>query len=150
MKLPNHNRLVQAFPDAMHTVKNCIERVFFILIGKTSLNKILAAELASGRFGFSVPCRKRKLGEAASVPRVSHPYVLSSDELKIADPRSKAIVMTTKDFNPGTIFFRTTSMKSHDWKEVYSYFYLIVILCIFILYHIQLVSKNILRKLMTF
>jgi hypothetical protein len=49
MKLPSHNRLVQAFPDAMHTIKDSIERVFFILIGKTNLGKVLAAELASGR-----------------------------------------------------------------------------------------------------
>lgn len=125
MKLPNHNRLVQAFPDAMHTIKDSIERVFFILIGKTNLDKIVAAELAYGRFGFSVPSRKRKRGEATSIPKVKHPYVLSAEDLKVADARSKAIVMTSKDFNPGTIFFRTTGMKSHDWKEVlhnYKYF----------------------------
>ena len=29
MKLPNHNRILQTFPDAMHTVKDSIERVFF-------------------------------------------------------------------------------------------------------------------------
>jgi hypothetical protein len=45
--------------------------------------------------------------------------VLSADELKVADARFKAIIMTSKDFNPGAIFFRTTGMKSHDWKEAY-------------------------------
>lgn len=118
MRLPNHNHLIQAFPDAMHTIKNSIERVFLILIGKTNLDKILAAELASGRFGFSMTGRKRKRGEGSTV-RVYHPYMLSADELKIADARSKAIIMNSKDFNPGAIFFRTTGMKSHDWKEVY-------------------------------
>ena len=50
MNLPSHNRLMQYFPDAMHTVKDAIERVFFLLIGKTNLDKILASEIAYGRF----------------------------------------------------------------------------------------------------
>ena len=83
MKLPNRNRLVQAFPDAMHTVKDSIERVFFILVGKTNLDRIQAAELASGRFGFSITSRKRKRGETASIPRVNHPYVLQLMNLKL-------------------------------------------------------------------
>ena len=82
---------MQAFPDAMHTIKDSIERVFFILVGKTNLDKILAAELVSGRFGFSVPSRKRKRGEATSIPKVNHPYVLSADELKVADARSRLL-----------------------------------------------------------
>ena len=39
MKLSNHNRVFQTFPDAMHTVKDSIERVFFLLIGKSKLEK---------------------------------------------------------------------------------------------------------------
>ena len=63
MKLPSHNRLVQCFPDAIHTVKDAIERVFFLLIGKTNLDKVLASEVAYyGRFSLKLPSRKRKRG----------------------------------------------------------------------------------------
>jgi len=34
MKLNGHSRTEQVFPDAMHTVKDCVERVFLLLIGK--------------------------------------------------------------------------------------------------------------------
>lgn len=45
-------------------------------------------------------------------------HVLSKEELALAHSRSKAITVTNKDFQPGSLFFRTTSLKSHDWKEV--------------------------------
>ena len=118
MKLPNHNRILQTFPDAMHTVKDAIERVFFLLIGKSKLDKIAVLERKLKRFGFDEETRKRKRGSQTTTTKVHHPYVLSPDELKLADARSKAIIMTNADFNPGEIFFRTTGLKSHDWKEV--------------------------------
>ncbi len=117
MKLPNHNRILQNFPDAMHTVKDSIERIFFLLIGKNRLEKIEVLETKLKRFGFGEQ-RKRKRGTHVTVTKPQHPYVLSSDELKLADARSKMIIMTDNDFNPGEIFFRTTGLKSHDWKEV--------------------------------
>ena len=40
MKLPNHNRVLQTFLDAMHTVKDSIEQVFLLLVGKSKLDKI--------------------------------------------------------------------------------------------------------------
>lgn len=116
MKLPSHNRLFQTFPDAMHTVKDCIERIFFLLISKAKLHKIELAEIANGRFGFDVSSRKRKRGGKKC--EVQHPYVLTKEELKLADLRSRAITSTSSDFHPGSVFFRSTSLKSHDWKEV--------------------------------
>ena len=113
MKLPNHNCVLQTFPDAMHTVKDSIERVFFLLIGKCKLDKIAVLEKKLNRFGFDEQTRKRKRGGQATAVKVQHPYVLSPDD------RSKAIIMTSTDFNPGQIFFRTTGMKSHDWKVVH-------------------------------
>ncbi len=71
MRLPNHNQLLQTFPDAMHTIKDTIERIFFLLIGKANLHKIELAEIANGRFGFkSVPSRKRKRGKGTK--KVKH------------------------------------------------------------------------------
>ena len=34
MRLPYHNRVEQTTPDAMHTVKDCIEKLLYLLIGK--------------------------------------------------------------------------------------------------------------------
>ena len=116
MKLPNHN--IQTFPDAMHTVKDVIERIFFLLIGKARMDKIRLSETALDRFNFNVQSRKRKRGEKTPKEKIEHPYVLSSSELRLADVRSKEILMTSSDFIPGSIFFRTTGLKSHDWKEV--------------------------------
>ena len=119
MKLPNHNRVLQTFPDAMHTIKDSIECVFFLLIGKSKLDKIVVLEKKLKRFGFGEQTRKRKRGVHSAAVQVQHPYVLTRDELKLADARSKMIIMTNTDFSPGDIFCRTTSLKSHDWKEVH-------------------------------
>ena len=113
MRFPNHNRLLQCYPDAMHTIKDVIERTFFLLIGKANTQKIELAEASIGRFGFKKSSRKRKREESAQ-----HPYVLSKADLKLADLRSKTITAPNCDFHPGSVFFRTTSLKSHDWKEV--------------------------------
>ena len=50
--------------------------------------------------------------------KIDHRYVLSSSERRLADERSKMNIMTSKDFDPGSVFFRSTGLKSHDWKEV--------------------------------
>ena len=123
MKLPNHNRTLQTFPDAMHTVKDAIERVFF-LFGKSRLEKIAELEGRLKRFGFGGQSRKRKCSDQVVITKTKHHYVLSPDERKLADARSKMIVMTSNDFIPGEIFYRTTGLKSHDWKEV----------CVYIMY----------------
>ena len=34
MRLPHHNRIEQTVPDAMHTVKDCVEKVFHLITGK--------------------------------------------------------------------------------------------------------------------
>ena len=47
----------------------------------------------------------RKRGSQTTAIKVQHPYVLSLDELKLADARSKTIIMTSGDFSPGEIFF---------------------------------------------
>ena len=33
MRLPYHNRVDQTVPDAMHTVKDCIEKLLYLIIG---------------------------------------------------------------------------------------------------------------------
>ena len=116
MELPNHNRTTQVFPDAMHTVKDCIERIFSLIIGKTNLDPIVKSETSLRRFNLS---NKRKRS-GTNKQAVRLPFVLSPEEIKLADKRSKSIIMPNSDFNPGCIFSRPGRLKSHDWKEVCS------------------------------
>ena len=34
MKLPHHDRVTQTVPDAMHTIKDCIEKIVYLITGK--------------------------------------------------------------------------------------------------------------------
>ena len=34
MRLPNHDRINQTVPDAMHVVKDCIEKILYLITGK--------------------------------------------------------------------------------------------------------------------
>ena len=74
------------------------------------------SEAAAGRYNLN---RKRKR-KHNSCTQKTYPYVLSAEEMKLADERSKAIVLPNSDFNPGVLFSKHTTMKSHDWKEVRS------------------------------
>lgn len=123
MKLPYHNYLTQVHLDAMHTVKDCIECILFLLTGKANLENIKSCETSMGRFYISSNCtgRKCRRGKVVTGTVRAHSYVVSSDELKIADIRSKSIVMPNNDFTPGNIFHRTNTWKSHGWKEVKSH-----------------------------
>ena len=53
MKLPSHNRITQSIPDAMHTVKDVVERVFHLIIGKEDSRKVNAVEEEVGRCNFT-------------------------------------------------------------------------------------------------
>ena len=47
MKLPCHNRLIQVFPDTMHTIKDAVEHVFNIITGAEDSVKVRNAEALS-------------------------------------------------------------------------------------------------------
>ena len=109
MNLPSHNRFVQCFPDAMHTVKDAIARVFFLLIRKTNLDKISVLNFPAVNVNM-VDCQIRTL--------ISHTF--HHQRMQAANERSKMIIMTSKNIDPGSIFFRTTGLRSHHWKYVHS------------------------------
>ena len=89
MKLPEHDRVQQTVPDAMHTVKDVIERLFKLIIGKSKSD------------GHRDGC------------------CLSANDILCADNRILKVSFPSKDFTPGRIFSRPIGLKSHDWKEVY-------------------------------
>ena len=49
MLLPDHSRPEQAFPDPMHTLKNCVKNVHDLITGKTDSLKIRKSEAELGR-----------------------------------------------------------------------------------------------------
>ena len=121
MKLPSHDPLRQTMPDAMHTIKDATEHVFKLIIGKEDSKKVQAAELAmTQRFGItssSLNLDNKKSKGAKKAPDV--PYVLSPEQIKLANQRSLAIRSPVHiDFVPGGIFHKTSGLKSHDWKQV--------------------------------
>ena len=43
MRLPCHDRVNQTVPDAMHTVKDCIEKIVYLITGNIMLNTLFKA-----------------------------------------------------------------------------------------------------------
>ena len=40
MRLPHHDRVNQTVPDAMHTIKDCIEKLVYLLTGMNVCIKV--------------------------------------------------------------------------------------------------------------
>ena len=53
MELEFHNPILQTVPDAMHTVKDAIEHLFYLIVGKEDSVKVRQAEVELQRFGVS-------------------------------------------------------------------------------------------------
>jgi hypothetical protein len=117
MKLPHHDPIVQTAPDAMHTIKDAIVNIFDLITGKDDTMNCRTCEFNLGeRFGITQEMLKKKIQRRD--PNV--PYSLSSAELAIADKRALAIVSPVHiGFVPGPFFSKSSSLKSHDWKQVH-------------------------------
>ena len=112
MELEFHNPILQTVPDAMHTVKDAIEHLFYLIVGKEDSVKVRQAEVELQRFGVSpvASSHKGKLPEA--------PFCITKQQIKVADQRACGIVCPKHiDFVPRA-FFSKTHFKSHDWKQV--------------------------------
>ena len=69
MWLHNHNPLKQTYPNAMHTIKDVIEKMFALIIGRQDSVKVRNTEKKLGRFPPS---------QSGTVP-----YVLSRGQVKL-------------------------------------------------------------------
>ena len=132
MRLPHHDRVMQVYPDAMHTIKDAMVHVFHIMVGKEDSAKVRKAEGQLKRFGISTmeeseegatgatgakgTKRKRKRKATKGLPAV--PFRLSDDEIKVANSRVTSVILPSHDFSPKDIFSNSSGLKSHDWKEV--------------------------------
>ncbi len=104
MNLPNHNPLEQTVPDAMHTVKDVVENLFGLIMGRRDSSKVHEAE--------------RKLGRLNLID-TPLPYRLSKEQLHLADKRLlSARFPAHLDYKPKQMFTKKLHMKSHDWKQV--------------------------------
>lgn len=113
MSLPHHDPLIQCVPDAMHTVKDVLEKLFGLLTGREDTPKVQQCEKTLGRFSTT---RKRL---HSTTPRTTAPYRLTKEELLLADERALSIVTPAYiDFKPTAMFVKPTYHKSHDWKQV--------------------------------
>ena len=116
MRLPTHDTVAKTVPDAMHTVKDSIEHIFYLIIGKEYSENVRLAEKELKRgLECSTPARlgkrKRCTGNVL--------YCLTSEQLKCADKRAQSIITPSHvDFTPRSVFTRPSGFKSHDWKQV--------------------------------
>ena len=124
MDLPAHNRLSQTAPDMMHTLKDSVEKLFEVITSRDNSSKIQKAESEIGRFqdGIQLQTSKRRrvnAGESSShATSISLPvYRINSEQINLANRRAMS-VLSPSEFSPGCIFTKSTSLKSHDWKEV--------------------------------
>ena len=111
MKLPFHNRLIQCFPDAMHTIQDVVEHIFNLITGREDSAKVRASEAGVNRFGISGSTATKRTREGAGVrkevlPKV--PFRLSADEVKVANACGSTVSVPARDFTPGAVFSRTT------------------------------------------
>jgi len=100
MKLPNHDRVEQTVPDAMHTIKDVVEKLFNVVTGRgrADTSKVKGAEAAIGCFGMS--------SAHQSISNVSGaPFQLSRDQMKEAELRTQSILVSGYlDFKPAQLF----------------------------------------------
>ena len=121
MKRPFHDRVSQTAPDSMHTIKDVIENIFMLLIGKKDSVKVRKAEISQERFGL-VPSEEEqgstsgRRKQSRRLPEAC--FRLSSADITIADKRMNEINTPASDFTPRGVFSRPVGLKSHDWKEV--------------------------------
>ena len=111
----------------MHTIKDVVERIFALIIGKDTSEtkeKITNAEEVFGR-SFCTSLGKRKQGSSAA--KLNMLYQLTQENKKIADQRCEAIIAPSHvDYSSRPIFCKKAHLKSHDWKQVHVHILLLV------------------------
>lgn len=82
MKCSTHNRIVQTVPGVMHTIKDAVEHVVNIIVGKEDNAKVNGAEEAIGHFQTERICPK-KARPCRSKQVLLPPYRMMSEEITI-------------------------------------------------------------------
>ena len=109
----------------MHTLKDSVENLFEVITSRdNNSSKTQKAKSEIGQFqdGIQLQTSKRwmvNVGESSShATSISPPvYRINSEQINLANHRAMS-VLSPSEFSPGCIFTKSTSLKSHDWKEV--------------------------------
>ena len=107
MKLKFHNPIEQTVPDAMHTIKDVIEHLFYLIVGRDNFNRVMVSEAELQRFG-------------SSNSTEDIPYRINKEQKKLANLRACSILCPEHVDFVSHAFFTKTHFKSHDWKQVFS------------------------------
>ena len=115
-RLPSFRPTQQIVPDAMHTVKNVMERIVKLITGQpsTSLEVMLHAEEVIGH-NYE---RRPTLGKRKKEP-LHLTFVMTKEEKELADVRCTNILTPAHvDLVPKPLLIKRPHLKSHDWKQV--------------------------------
>ena len=108
----SHNRVLDTPSDPMHLVKDIVEHVVNLVVGKEDSFKVRQQEEQCKRFPSSWMQDVHN-----TLPKA--PFSLTSDVVSLADERAMSICVPTGfDWRPRAIFGKATGMKSHEWKQV--------------------------------
>jgi hypothetical protein len=131
-RLPGHNRIEESKPDACHTLKDVTQNIMNLITSrKTNVEKIVLSEEHNGRLHIinnsernaemdvPVPRKKRKSNDSSA--KKVFPFILTQEELRIADERAKSIRPPLGfGLKPSPFFSKPGSLKSHDYKQIAS------------------------------
>ena len=100
--------MLQVFPDAMHTLKDVVEKIIkLVTADETAIKKVVKTEVIL----------KRLSGDHAAVGKL--PFCVSHEQVQLADERAQSIIIPANlNYMPITPFTHSKALKSHDWKEV--------------------------------
>lgn len=100
----SHDRILATPVDPMHLVKDIVEHVVNLIVGREDSIKVRKQEEACKRF----PSAWIK-GKQGTLPKA--PFTLSKDEIALADERAKSICVPTGfDWRPRPIFGKSSGM----------------------------------------
>jgi len=105
----SHNRVLDIPSDPMHRVKDIVEHLVNVIVGKEDSIKVRQQEKQCKRFPTSW----------MQDEHASKGTVLAKDDVSLADERAMSICVPSGfDWRPRAIFRKATGMKSHEWKQV--------------------------------
>ena len=106
----SHDRILNTPVDPMHLVKNIVEHIVNLVVGKEDSSKVRKQEVC---------CRfpSAWMKQQISLPKA--PFSLTKDDILVTDNRAKSIgVPSGFDWHPSAVFGKRSGMKSHEWKQV--------------------------------
>ena len=110
-RMPRHNRITDTPVDPMHLFKNIREHLVQLISGVKDTIEVCEEEKARNQFE---SCWVEMSGDLPHSP-----FSLTKIELKCANNRAKSICIPSNfDWKPRDLFTSSSTMKSHEWREI--------------------------------